>query len=265
MRFGVAAGVSSVLDNRLHHHSSRTPPTFRVAFIIARMTKSRCIALIPAAGIGNRMQAAIPKQYLSLGDRPMLQIVLDTFARTASIDHTYLIVADDDVHIDQLLATYPAVRLTVLRCGGSTRHQTVLNGLAEIRDDVSESDWILVHDAARPGLTTALIDRLIAAVGEDAVGGLLALPVADTLKRSQDQRVVTTLDRTALWSAQTPQMFRYAVLLRALQSAANCTDEASAVEALGLQPLLVEGSPLNFKVTRPDDALLAASMLKGML
>ena len=228
------------------------------------MTKSRCIALIPAAGIGNRMQAAIPKQYLPLGDRPMLQIVLDTFARTPSIDHTYLIVADDDAHIDQLLATYPAARLTILRCGGITRHQTVLNGLIAIQDDVAAEDWILVHDAARPGLTSALIDRLIAMVGEDAVGGLLALPVADTLKCSQDQRVVATLDRTALWSAQTPQMFRHHVLLRALQSATNCTDEASAIEALGLQPLLVEGSPLNFKVTRPDDAILAAHMLKGL-
>jgi 2-C-methyl-D-erythritol 4-phosphate cytidylyltransferase len=236
---------------------------FRHAVGTASMTTSRCIALIPAAGFGNRMQSSIPKQYLPLGDRPMLQIVLDTFARTTSIDHTYLIVAADDPHVDQLLAAYPPARLTVLRCGGITRHQTVLNGLVTIQADVASSDWILVHDAARPGLTSTLIDRLIAAVGDDAVGGLLALPVADTLKHSSDQRVVKTLDRRALWSAQTPQMFRYTVLLRALQTASDCTDEASAVEALGLQPLLVEGSPFNFKVTRPDDAVLAACMLKG--
>ena len=216
------------------------------------MTVARCIALIPAAGIGNRMQASIPKQYLPLGDKPMLQIVLDTFARTESIDHTYLIVAADDMHIDQLLGSTHHPRLTVLRCGGATRHQTVLNGLAAMQAKVAASDWILVHDAARPGLSTVLIDRLIAAVSNDPVGGLLALPMADTLKRSRGRRVLQTLDRSTLWSAQTPQMFRHSLLLRALQAAPDCTDEASAVEALGLQPLLVEGSPLNFKVTRPD-------------
>ena len=227
------------------------------------MTVARCIALIPAAGIGNRMQATIPKQYLMLGDKPMLQIVLDTFIRTASIDHTYLIVAADDTYIDQLLGDACPARLTVLRCGGTTRHQTVLNGLAAMSAEVAASDWILVHDAARPGLSAELIDRLTTAVGDDPVGGLLALPMADTLKRSSAQRVVQTLDRSTLWSAQTPQMFRHGLLLRALQAAPDCTDEASAVEALGLQPLLVEGSPLNFKVTRPDDAVLAIRMLKG--
>lgn len=235
------------------------------------MTRARHIALIPAAGIGNRMQASIPKQYLPLGDRPMLQIVLDTFARTAAIDHTYLIVAVDDPYIDPLLAlrrSDESGALTVLRCGGTTRHQTVLNGLAAMQNpmhaNIAPTDWILVHDAARPGLTPTMIDRLIAAVGDDSVGGLLALPLADTLKRGGEQRVVQTIDRSALWSAQTPQMFRYALLLRALQAAPDCTDEASAIEALGLQPLLVEGSPLNFKVTRPDDAVLATGMLKGL-
>ncbi len=231
------------------------------------MTRARCIALIPAAGIGNRMQAAIPKQYVPLGERTMLHIVLDTFAHAAAIDHTYLVVAEDDPHIDALLAkrqSNDSNALTVLRCGGATRHQTVLNGLAAMQTDVTSTDWILVHDAARPGLTKALIERLIAAVGDDAVGGLLAIPLADTLKRGSDQRVVQTIDRSALWSAQTPQMFRHHLLLRALRAAPDCTDEASAVEALGLQPLLVEGSPLNFKVTRPDDAVLAACMLKGI-
>lgn len=233
------------------------------------MTRARCIALIPAAGIGNRMQASIPKQYLQLGDQPMLQIVLDTFATTIAIDHTYLVVASDDPYIDAMLANYPQSKLTVLRCGGATRHQTVLNGLAAMGAEASgieieESDWILVHDAARPGLTSALIDRLINAVQDDSVGGLLALPVADTIKRGSDQRVVQTIDRSSLWSAQTPQMFRHGVLQRALQLAPDCTDEASAIEALGLQPLLVEGSPLNFKVTRPDDAVLASCLLKGI-
>jgi 2-C-methyl-D-erythritol 4-phosphate cytidylyltransferase len=231
------------------------------------MIRARRVALIPAAGIGNRMQVSKPKQYLLLGDRPMLQIVLDTFAQTKAIDHTYLVVAADDPHIDQLLAMRESSEsntLTVLRCGGATRHQTVLNGLTAMLTDVASDDWILVHDAARPGLTAVLIDRLIAVVGDDPVGGLLAMPLADTLKRGSDQRVAQTIDRSALWSAQTPQMFRHNLLLRALQAAPDCTDEASAVEALGLRPLLVEGSPLNFKVTRPDDAVLAACMLKGI-
>ena len=235
------------------------------------MTRSRYIALIPAGGIGNRMQASMPKQYLPLADRPMLQIVLDIFAATAAIDHTYLVVAHDDPYIeamlDAMLDAIPTDRydqkLTVLRCGGATRRQTVLNGLLAITDKVAASDWMLVHDAARPGLTSALIDRLIAAVGDDPVGGLLALPMADTVKRGVQQRVVQTLDRAALWLAQTPQMFRYELLLRALQSVPDCTDEASAVEALGLQPQLVEGSIFNFKVTRPDDAVLASLLLKG--
>lgn len=212
------------------------------------------------------MQASIPKQYLPLGDRPMLQVVLDTFSRAKVIDHTYLVVAADDPHIDRLLTTRESQAsntLTVLRCGGATRHQTVLNGLASMQADVAADDWILVHDAARPGVTAELIDRLIAAVDDDPVGGLLAMPLADTLKRSSGQRVTQTIDRSALWSAQTPQMFRHDLLLRALQLAPDCTDEASAVEALGLHPLLVEGSPLNFKVTRPDDAVLAACLLKG--
>ena len=228
------------------------------------MTRARCVALIPAGGIGNRMQASIPKQYLPLGDRAMLQIVLYTFTRTPSIGHTYVVVAKDDPHIDLLLAQLTCTTLTVLRCGGASRQQTVINGLAAIECDVSEGDWILVHDAARPGLTSEMIDRLIAAIGDDPVGGLLALPVADTLKRCQGQRVMQTVDRSNLWSAQTPQMFRHALLLKALQAAPDCTDEASAVEALGLQPLCVEGSPLNFKITRPDDAVLATLMLKGM-
>ena len=231
------------------------------------MTKSRYIALIPAGGIGTRMQVSIPKQYIPLVDRPMLQIVLDIFAATAAIDHIYLVVAPEDPYIDRMLDVIPCNRndskLTVLRCGGTTRRQTVLNGLLAIGTDVATADWVLVHDAARPGLTSALIERLIAAVGDDPVGGLLALPVADTVKRGVQQRVAQTLDRAALWLAQTPQMFRYDLLLRALQAVADCTDEASAVEALGLQPQLVEGSIFNFKVTRPDDARLATLTLKG--
>ncbi|WP_344764196.1 2-C-methyl-D-erythritol 4-phosphate cytidylyltransferase [Actimicrobium antarcticum] len=227
------------------------------------MNPPRCFALIPAAGTGARMGSAIPKQYLMLGALPMLRHVLDTFASASVIAHTYLVVSPEDGYIDALLADAPELsdRVTLLRVGGATRHQSVLNGLHALQDHVAGDDWMLVHDAARPGLTVALIEQLIAAVGADPVGGLLALPVADTLKRGRDDRVEQTVERAGLWAAQTPQMFRHALLVQALEQARQVTDEASAIEALGLQPLLVQGSTRNFKVTLPDDADLATLIL----
>ncbi|MFT5533500.1 MAG: 2-C-methyl-D-erythritol 4-phosphate cytidylyltransferase [Burkholderiaceae bacterium] len=228
------------------------------------MTSPRRYALIPAAGVGARMGGSHPKQYLQLGALPMLRHVLDTFARAPMIAHSYLVVGPDDGYIDSLLVDAPHLqdRVTLLRVGGATRQQSVLNGLHALQADAD--DWILVHDAARPGLTVAMIDQLIAAVGDDRVGGLLALPVADTLKRSDGERVAQTVSRSGLWAAQTPQMFRFGLLTTALEQARDVTDEASAIEALGLQPLLVAGSTLNFKVTRPDDAALATLILKGI-
>ena len=204
-----------------------------------------------------------PKQYLQLGALPMLRHVLDTFAGAAVIAHTYLVVSPDDGYIDALLAAAPHLhdRITLLRVGGATRQQSVLNGLRAIQAD--PDDWMLVHDAARPGLTVALLDQLVTAVGNDPVGGLLALPVADTLKRSDGERVGQTVSRTGLWAAQTPQMFRYEVLKTALAHSQDVTDEASAIEALGLKPLLVPGSTRNFKVTLADDAALATLILNG--
>jgi len=196
----------------------------------------------------------------------MLRHVLDTFAGSASIAHAWLVVSAEDGYINSALEGEPSLagRTTVLYKGGATRHQSVLNGLHAIRDQVDDDDWILVHDAARPGLTTDMIDALIAALHDDEVGGLLAMPIVDTLKRStSDDRVDATVARAGLWAAQTPQMFRYALLCRALEQATDVTDEASAIEALGLQPKLVEGSPRNFKVTLPQDVALAELYLKG--
>ncbi len=212
------------------------------------------------------MGADCPKQYMPLAGKLMLLHVLDTFAATPSIEHTYVVVSAEDGYIDEALAgaKHLADRVTALHQGGATRHQSVLNGLTAMRAQVEDDDWVLVHDAARPGLTTALIERLQAALSEDAVGGLLALPVVDTLKRGDAEgRVQTTVPRDQLWAAQTPQMFRYALLRRALEQATDVTDEASAVEALGLQPKLVEGSPRNFKITLPHDVVLAELHLKG--
>lgn len=232
----------------------------------ASMRPSRFFALIPAAGVGARMSSQSPKQYLKLAGKPMLLHVLETFAQADRIAHVFVVVSEADAYIDALMSDAPhlADRVTVLRHGADTRHRSVLNGLAAVREQVSDEDWVLVHDAARPGLSVALINRLIQSLEHDEVGGLLALPLVDTIKRaSAARRVEQTVPREALWAAQTPQMFRYGLLSRALREAQEVTDEASAVEALGLQPRLVEGSARNFKVTLPDDVALAEMHLKG--
>jgi len=230
------------------------------------MHSSRYFALIPAAGVGARIGAGCPKQYMPLAGKLMLLHVLDTFASAPSIAHVYVVVSEADGYIGDAMADagHLAGRVTVIYHGGATRQQSVRNGLQAMRAQVTDDDWVLVHDAARPGLTTALIERLIAEVCDDPVGGLLALPVVDTLKRSNGEgRAQATVPRDGLWAAQTPQMFRHALLRRALEMTAEVTDEASAVEALGLQPKLVEGSPRNFKITLPHDVALAELHLKG--
>ncbi len=224
------------------------------------MTVPRYIALIPAAGVGERMGTTMPKQYALLAGKPMLQHVMETFAASSLISHTYVVVSPNDAYMSDLPVL---ARTTILKCGGATRQASVTNGLLAISSETEEDDWILVHDAARPGLTHDLLDKLIAFVKDDAVGGLLALPVVDTIKRSDGHgRAEMTVERSALWSAQTPQMFRHAQLLQALQQATQATDEASAIEAMGHRPKLVEGSARNFKVTLPQDLLLAELYLK---
>ncbi|XLZ70641.1 2-C-methyl-D-erythritol 4-phosphate cytidylyltransferase [Massilia sp. SR12] len=220
----------------------------------------RYFALIPAAGVGARMAAASPKQYLALNGVPMLQHTLEAFRHSALIAHTYVVVSEADGYID---AVAPEGGVTVLRCGGATRMDSILNGLRAIRAQVRDDDMVLVHDAARPGLTPALIARLISAVGEHEGGGLLALPVVDTVKSTRSGTVETT-PRDGLWLAQTPQMFSYALLLRALALAPDpnaITDDASAVEMLGFSPKLVEGHPRNLKVTLPSDIAIAEMYL----
>ena len=214
----------------------------------------RYFALIPAAGVGARMEAGSPKQYLAIAGKPMLRHALDAFLASPLIAHTYVVVSADDGVIDTVV---PEQGVTVLRCGGATRMETILNGLQALRGSIDANDQVLVHDAARPGLTPALIEKLIIEVGEHAAGGLLALPVVDTVKKAGPGGLsVQTVPRDGLWLAQTPQMFRYALLHRALSAAPDplaITDDASAVEALGLAPKLVEGHPRNLKVTLPRD------------
>ncbi|MGK5029929.1 2-C-methyl-D-erythritol 4-phosphate cytidylyltransferase [Janthinobacterium sp. MDT1-19] len=218
----------------------------------------RYFALIPAAGVGARMEAGSPKQYLPIAGKPMLRHALDAFLASPLIAHTYVVVSAEDGLIDTVV---PEQGVTVLRCGGATRMESILNGLHAVQGSIAAHDQVLVHDAARPGLTPALIAKLITEVGEHPAGGLLALPVVDTVKRAgPDTGAATmsaqTVPREGLWLAQTPQMFSYALLHRALSEAPYpqaITDDASAVEALGLAPRLVEGHPRNLKVTLPRD------------
>jgi 2-C-methyl-D-erythritol 4-phosphate cytidylyltransferase len=227
---------------------------------------ARCVALIPAAGTGSRLTDDRPKQHLPLAGRPLLAWSVEALLSHPKIDFLYVVLAAADRWFDRFDWTAFGTRLRPLRLGGETRAQTVCNGLNAIGQDIDAQDWVLVHDAARPCLTTVLLDRLIDSVSGDEVGGLLAIRVADTLKRGDDgARVVATEPRVSLWQAQTPQMFRCALLQRALAAAdlERITDESSAVERLGLKPLLVESSAENIKVTFPEDIRLAEAILKS--
>ena len=215
--------------------------------------------IIPAAGSGSRMATVLPKQYVSLLDRPMIAWTLDTFLACERIASVHLALSPDDHHWQAHQIHHP--KLSILHCGGETRAVTVLNALKGL--DVDDADWVLVHDAARPGLTHELLDHLLDEVQDDEVCGLLAIPVSDTLKRADAKlRVASTESRDGLWQAQTPQMFRYGILKDALTKAGGKpTDEAEAVEALGFSPKLVTGQLRNLKITYSQDLALAEAIL----
>jgi len=217
-------------------------------------------ALVPAAGFGARMGQDLPKQYLPLAGQPMIAHALDTLCASPEITTVFVVLAPEDTLFHSYDWSRFGDKLQTLFCGGEKRSDTVLNGL--IASELEPDDWVLVHDAARPCLTQALLAKLIGELRDDAVGGILAVPVADTLKRADDNdRILRTESRQQLWQAQTPQMFRAGLLAQALQQCKNVTDEASAIEALGLQPKLVLSEPTNFKVTYPQDLLLADLLL----
>lgn len=230
-------------------------------------TMAKFIALIPAAGSGSRMGHELPKQYLSLNQQPMIYHAINTLWQSRLITRILVILAPGDLEWFKYDWSQFSEKLTILSCGGITRAESVLNGLiaAKQNDLVQSDDWILVHDAARPCLTSTQLENLIRELAEDEVGGLLAVPVADTLKRSNaGHRIIQTESRENLWQAQTPQMFRYDLLTQALHNAANAniTDDASAIEALGLHPRLVLSDAYNFKVTYPQDLALAELILQ---
>jgi 2-C-methyl-D-erythritol 4-phosphate cytidylyltransferase len=227
---------------------------------------SRYFAIIPAAGTGTRMRGTLPKQYLAVGSRPLLYYAVARLCAHSVIDRVYVVLASDDRRFETYDWKPFAAKLEPLYVGGDLRAATVLNALEGISGQTNVDDRILVHDAARPCLSAKMLDRLIDEVGDDPAGGLLAMPVADTLKRADgDHRSIRTESRTGLWQAQTPQMFRYDLLLRALRACdpGQATDEAAAVEALGLKPKLVQSDATNLKVTHAHDLALAELILKN--
>lgn len=231
------------------------------------MSSSRFFVLIPCAGTGHRAGGVQPKQYRRIAGQPMVAHTVEAFRALASrFAGLALVVSPDDREVDAALPRFPAQGEHLLRVGGVTRAATVRNGLMALRQKgAGAHDWVLVHDAARCLVTSSQIEALIAACEHDAVGGLLALRLADTLKvSSADSRVSQTLSRADKWLAQTPQMFRIGMLLDALERVGDVvTDEASAIEAIGLSPLLVPGSAQNLKVTFPEDFALAEAVLLG--
>ncbi|RLJ64800.1 2-C-methyl-D-erythritol 4-phosphate cytidylyltransferase [Sulfurisoma sediminicola] len=223
-------------------------------------------ALVPAAGSGSRMGRGLPKQYLPLAGRPLIFHALATLAAVAAIEKVFVVLAPDDAEWQRHDWSGLGEKVAVLRCGGDTRAASVTQGLRAVMGDVAAEDWVLVHDAARACLAVAHVEALIREAGADPVGGILAVPVADTLKQAGEavdgmNRIAATVPREGLWQAQTPQMFRHGMLLDALEFAPVVTDEASAIEALGLKPRLVPADATNFKVTYPLDLHLAELIL----
>ena len=236
-------------------HSSSVPSGLDAA---AGQPVPRLWALIPCAGNGSRSGAQGPKQYQVVAGQPMVMHTLAAFAAVQRLAGTLVVVSPGDGFFEQQAPWVAA-------CGGATRAQSVLGGLEALQQQgAAADDWVLVHDAARCLVTPEQINALIDACLPDAVGGLLALPLPDTLKSAQGGRVTATLERNDKWLAQTPQMFRLGALQVALQSAGDAvTDESSAMELAGLSPLLVPGSAQNFKVTYPQDFALAHSVLRS--
>lgn len=229
-------------------------------------TPARYWAVVPAAGLGARMKADVPKQYLPLGGRPVIEHTLHRLGMHDKVSGVMVALAAGDSLWAQLRLGFVAKR--VYTCtGGEARCHSVLAALNALNDKASEQDWVLVHDAARPCVRPGDIDGLIDAVGHHEAGGVLAMPVRDTMKRADARnRTIETVNRDQLWHALTPQLFRYGMLREALVDAIEhndwVTDEAAAMERMGHRPLLVEGHSDNIKVTHPADLDLAAFFLE---
>lgn len=251
-----------------------TPPLTPLSFS-SHDFQPRCFALVPCAGVGERAGVGGPKQYHPVAGQAVVAHTLAALAAVPRLVATLVVLSPDDTQFERHAPAFTGERAWVARVGGATRADSVAHGLAELlARGAQPHDWVLVHDAARCLLQPEWVDRLIDECQDDEVGGLLAMPVADTLKamqtgRAGEPRAQSTVDRAAKWSAQTPQMFRLGLLRPALvtalgdpQTAASITDEASAIEALGHAPRLVPGAFENFKLTWPGDFALAERLLK---
>lgn len=220
--------------------------------------------VVPAAGSGSRMQSTIPKQYLSLCNKTVLDQTLSRLLSVPDISGIVLaLAADDDYFSESDFYQHPQIHCVT---GGKERSDSVLAALEFLRNKISDNNWVLVHDAARPCVTLDSIDSLKRELTNNNIGGILAVPVADTLKQIDSQStIVKTIDRSSLWQAQTPQMFRFGILYSSLKNAKNqqlITDEASAIELAGLSVKIIQGQTDNIKITRPTDLDLAEFILQ---
>lgn len=228
------------------------------------MDSPRFWVVIPAAGIGKRMGSEIPKQYLPLLGKPVLQHTIERLLSVEELSGIAVALHPEDRYWPSLpFAEHPNIYCAE---GGKERADSVLSGLCSLHTVAREYDWVLVHDAARPCLRKQDVRKLMNTLRENPVGGILALPVSDTLKQVEGSIICNTLDRTHIWRALTPQMFRYGILKQALGEAVlfhyPVTDEASAIEWKGLHPTIIEGFPDNVKITRSEDLTLAAFYLE---
>ena len=226
--------------------------------------KAAVYAVVPAAGAGKRMGSATPKQYLEIAGRSVLEHTVWRLAGQALIRKVVVAISAGDEYFAALRPAMPAKVSTVL--GGAERCHSVLAALQALANEAAADDWVMVHDAARPCVRSADLEHMIAILGEDPVGGILAAPVRDTLKRcNNDGTIRGTVDRNQLWHALTPQMFRLGMLTHALETALAAgvivTDEAQAIERAGLTPRVVAGHADNLKITHPEDLSLARLIL----
>jgi len=221
--------------------------------------------IVPAAGSGARMGAAIPKQYLTIDHKTIIEYTLERLLQLPQLAGIYLALSEDDKYWSSLALAKTSAITTIV--GGNERCDSVLNGLQALHQEANNDDWVLVHDAARPCVMLESIVMLIEQVKDHPVGGILGVPVSDTLKHvNQSLNIQHTVDRSLLWQAQTPQMFRYGLLRDCLQQALaagkTITDESSAIEVCGYQPLMVQGRSDNIKITRPEDLAIAKRILQ---
>jgi 2-C-methyl-D-erythritol 4-phosphate cytidylyltransferase len=224
----------------------------------------KVFAIVPAAGQGTRIGDAVPKQYIPIAGKPLMFYSIEALAAVSRIGCICVVLSPLDRYWGAHDWSAFPDKIEPIFAGGAHRADTVANALSHLEGRVQKDDWILVHDAARPCITTELIEQFLDEVGDDPVGGLLAMPLADTLKSAdENQRVAATIPRLNLWRAQTPQMFRYDVLRRGLERKPGATDESEAVESIGYSaPKLVQGETTNLKVTFAEDLHLAEMILR---